>query len=565
MKLIFKLTLISLSIFLNRISLTSDKIEWPDYPGIPGGKNKFIQVDGMLLKTPNGKPFIIKGIALGNHVWSNPQTSERFTHHGPDDFARIKSMGFNSVRFYLNYGLFENDSKPYIYKQSGFDWIDKNIAAARKHGIYIVLNMHVPQGGFQSNGNGDELWTNPECRARLTALWKEIAKRYSNEDIIIGYGLLNEPVPNKSCEQWKDLAQQITDAVRSVDTNHILFIERVNWLKFASSPSDRENMYFPEIKDPAPKKNIIYEYHAYSPIEFTHQNASWIPLFKNKFAVYPDSSRINAEGETWLGFSEGNPEAGSGSFEWKTLISNNVKPIKKEYKIGKPVIQVQNIGRSGKLWIDEITIEEFNSAGKKIKTITSSIDGDKGWHFWSRNNSGKISSESNIDGAVTGNCLTASGTTDDAVATLDSLKFIINNGSTYRISGKVKGSNIQKGAIVRFRIDYYGCDLVYSWNKDGLKAIVDEYIRFSKKRNVPLYLGEFGVYADTFRENRGGERWLSDMLDILTAGKINYNYHTYHESGFGIFMNDDHEFPNPDYLNKTVVNIFASKQKVKPH
>ncbi|HPM34447.1 MAG TPA: glycoside hydrolase family 5 protein, partial [Spirochaetota bacterium] len=378
----------------------------------------------MLLKTPNGKPFIIKGIALGNHVWSNPQTSERFTHHGPDDFARIKSMGFNSVRFYLNYGLFENDSKPYIYKQSGFDWIDKNIAAARKHGIYIVLNMHVPQGGFQSNGNGDELWTNPECRARLTALWKEIAKRYSNEDIIIGYGLLNEPVPDKSCEQWKDLAQQITDAVRSVDPNHILFIERVNWLKFASSPSDRENMYFPEIKDPAPKKNIIYEYHAYSPIEFTHQNAGWIPLFKNKFAVYPDSSRINAEGETWLGFSEGNPEAGSGSFEWKNLISNNVKPIKKDYKIGKPVIQLQNIGRSGKIWIDEITIEEFNSAGKKIKTITSSIDGDKGWHFWSRNNSGKISSESNVDGAVTVNCMTASGTTDDAVATLDSLKFI---------------------------------------------------------------------------------------------------------------------------------------------
>jgi len=563
MKPIFKLTLIYASIFLNSISLTSDKIEWPDYPGTPGGKNKFIQVDGMLLKTPNGKPFIIKGIALGNHVWSNPQTSERFTHHGPDDFARIKSMGFNSVRFYLNYGLFENDSKPYIYKQSGFDWIDKNIAAARKHGIYIVLNMHVPQGGFQSNGNGDELWTNPECRARLTALWKEIAKRYSNEDIIIGYGLLNEPVPDKSCEQWKDLAQQITDAVRSVDPNHILFIERVNWLKFASSPSDRENMYFPEIKDPAPKKNIIYEYHAYSPIEFTHQNAGWIPLFKNKFAVYPDSSRINAEGETWLGFSEGNPEAGSGSFEWKNLISNNVKPIKKDYKIGKPVIQLQNIGRSGKIWIDEITIEEFNSAGKKIKTITSSIDGDKGWHFWSRNNSGKISSESNVDGAVTVNCMTASGTTDDAVATLDSLKFIINNRSTYRISGKVKGRNIQKGAIARFRIDYYGCDLVYSWNKEGLKAIIDEYVRFSKKRNVPLYLGEFGLYHETFKNNRGGEKWLSDMLDILTAGKINYNYHTYHESGFGIYMNGDRELPNPDYLNKTVVNIFVSKQKVK--
>ena len=47
-------------------------------------------------------------------------------------------MGFNSVRFYLNYGLFEDDSKPYEYKESGFEWIDRNVEWAKENGKPIT-------------------------------------------------------------------------------------------------------------------------------------------------------------------------------------------------------------------------------------------------------------------------------------------------------------------------------------------------------------------------------------------------------------------------------------------
>ncbi|HEY1405592.1 MAG TPA: cellulase family glycosylhydrolase, partial [Spirochaetota bacterium] len=112
----------------------------------------YIQTDGTLLRDPSGKQFLIKGVSFGNHVWTNPETSSWFTEHSALDYGRIKGMGFNAVRFYINYGLFESDADPYKYKQSGFDWLDKNIADARASGIYLVINMHYPQGGFQSNG-----------------------------------------------------------------------------------------------------------------------------------------------------------------------------------------------------------------------------------------------------------------------------------------------------------------------------------------------------------------------------------------------------------------------------
>jgi len=41
-------------------------------------------------------------------------------------------MGMNTIRFYLNYHFFEDDTNPYNYKQTAWDWLDQNIAWAKK-------------------------------------------------------------------------------------------------------------------------------------------------------------------------------------------------------------------------------------------------------------------------------------------------------------------------------------------------------------------------------------------------------------------------------------------------
>jgi len=164
-------------------SVTTNKKPVVDTPSA----NKFITVKGTKLYQPDGSEYLIRGIAFGNEVWGNPKVEPR-NHHDENSYKELAELGFNSVRFYLNYGLFESDSNPYVYKQAGFDWIDKNIEWAKKYGIKLVLNMHYPQGGYQSQGNGMALWTSTENQNRLIALWKEIAKRYADEECILGYG-----------------------------------------------------------------------------------------------------------------------------------------------------------------------------------------------------------------------------------------------------------------------------------------------------------------------------------------------------------------------------------------
>ena len=97
---------------------------------IQDGYAGFIRADGKQLVDENGKQYLIKGMAFGNEVWSNPST-EPTRHHDAASYRELAEMGFDSVRFYLNYGLFESDSAPYTYREEGFAWLDKNIAWAK--------------------------------------------------------------------------------------------------------------------------------------------------------------------------------------------------------------------------------------------------------------------------------------------------------------------------------------------------------------------------------------------------------------------------------------------------
>jgi endoglucanase len=115
----------------------------------------------------DGKNAMLRGMAVGNNVWSANEANLAINDSA--DYIKLKSLGFNSVRFYLSYKFFENDAAPYSYKQNGWNFLNRNLEWARANGIKLVLNMHVPQGGFQSNGEGAALWDVEENQKRLIA------------------------------------------------------------------------------------------------------------------------------------------------------------------------------------------------------------------------------------------------------------------------------------------------------------------------------------------------------------------------------------------------------------
>jgi endoglucanase len=63
----------------------------------------------------------------------------------------------------LNYRIFEDNAEPYLYKQSGWNFLDQNIRWAKDFDLYLILSMMVPPGGYQpSGGEGGRQWDEPK-------------------------------------------------------------------------------------------------------------------------------------------------------------------------------------------------------------------------------------------------------------------------------------------------------------------------------------------------------------------------------------------------------------------
>jgi len=233
-------------------------------------------------------------------------------------FAVVAQTGFNVIRVPLTYRIFEDNSAPGRFKPEGWSFVDKYIGWAKQHNVYLILDMHIAQGGLQTSEAGTNLWKDTGLQQRYRNLWKAIASRYANETILAGYDLLNEPHPASSAtdgngdnRQWKTLAQQVVDDIRSVDRNHLIVVEAVNWIDDGTlsdwTPEVLENFQFLVDDD-----NVMYDFHFYFPFDYVftadpdrYPSAEKVPTMEGTMATF-DKKYLEAELQSICRFSTTN-------------------------------------------------------------------------------------------------------------------------------------------------------------------------------------------------------------------------------------------------------------------
>ena len=87
-------------------------------------------------------------------------------------------------------------------------------------------------------------------------MWKRIAAHYRDSETVLGYDLLNEPIPHfpelkKFNSKLEPLYHRIVDAIREVDKNHIVILGGAQW--------DTNFSVF----GPPFDKNVMYTFHKY--------------------------------------------------------------------------------------------------------------------------------------------------------------------------------------------------------------------------------------------------------------------------------------------------------------
>ena len=224
----------------------------------------FLHRDNKKIVDGNGNEVLLKGMGLGNWLvqegymmqtsaFANAQwqirskisaligetNTETFYQAFRDNYIKkadidsLKKWGFNSVRLPMHYNLFATNTNPPTFLNTGFDIIDSLLSWCEQNEIYLILDMHAAPGG-QSDVNISDynpaypsLWEREANKDLLVVIWRKIAERYKDKTWIGGYDLINEPKWNlpPNNQPLKDLYIRLTDTIRSVDNNHILFIE----------------------------------------------------------------------------------------------------------------------------------------------------------------------------------------------------------------------------------------------------------------------------------------------------------------------------------------------------
>jgi endoglucanase len=312
----------------------------------------FVHTQGENIVDQAGKPLLLRGTNLGNwfepegymfHFDGGPQSPreiEDLTHEllGPtrsaafwqqwrdtyitqQDIGRISQAGFNSVRVPLHYKFFTSEDA------EGFRLLDRLLDWARRDHIYVILDMHCAPGG-QTGTNIDDSYGYPwllqdqDAQAEAVAVWTRIARHYSNDPIVLGYDLLNEPIPNYPRDEQlnpdlEPLYKKIAAGIRSVDPHHILILGGAQW--------DTNFSVF----GPPFDNNAVYQLHKY-----------WMKTTDvSTIQPYLDF-RARYHVPIWLGESGENNDAWIEGFR-KTLEANNVGwafwPYKKMDATSSPV------------------------------------------------------------------------------------------------------------------------------------------------------------------------------------------------------------------------------------
>ena len=257
---------------------------------LPAFSQGFLKASGTNIVNGSGSPVLLRGIGLGG--WLVPEGYMLHTSSFADspteirnkiktligeenannfwdlyyqnyvnrkDIDRIAEWGFNSIRLPMHYDLLTPRDQPGVFIEKGFATIDSLLAWCEENHLYLILDLHCAPGGQNALNISDydaaypSLWESEQNKERTIDLWRELAERYADKEWIGGYDLINEtawdlPANN---QPLRDLYIDITNAIREVDTNHIIFIEG-NW--FATD----FNGLTPPWDD-----NMVYSFHKY--------------------------------------------------------------------------------------------------------------------------------------------------------------------------------------------------------------------------------------------------------------------------------------------------------------
>lgn len=230
-----------------------------------------------------------KGINLGGWLSQNDSfTKDHFENFITEaDIKEIAAWGLDHVRVPVDYVIIEEeDGTP---KEAGYTYITNCMNWCKKYGLHMIFDLHKTYGyTFDPLDDGDKeiFFHSEELQNRFIHTWKEIAARFGKYPDVVAFELLNEIVSPDVVDEWNEIVKKVIPAIREIAPDNYIVFGGVCYNNVTSVPG---------LVEPFADK-LVYTFHCYDPLIFTHQKAYWVKGMTKDFDMaYPDTVDVYRE------------------------------------------------------------------------------------------------------------------------------------------------------------------------------------------------------------------------------------------------------------------------------
>jgi endoglucanase len=183
---------------------------------------------------------------------------------GREDAARVAGWGFDHVRLPLDwFNAFDSELRP---DEEVLHLLDEAVEWITGAGLNLILDLHKCPGHDFLDGTVREqaFFLDEGLRRDCLRIWACLAERYGGIPGIL-LEPLNEPVA-PSAEEWNAAKDALAAEIRRMAPKATILIGSNLW----NSAQEFERLA------PFDDDNVVYSFHFYNPLVFTHQGAPWI-------------------------------------------------------------------------------------------------------------------------------------------------------------------------------------------------------------------------------------------------------------------------------------------------
>ena len=219
-----------------------------------------------------------KGVNFGGWYSHENYDLEHFkTFITEADFERVAKWGLDHVRLTVDYNIFE-DADGNV-DETGFGYVQSAIDNCKKYGLNMILDLHKAPGfSYEALYATTGLFENEELQQKFYDLWEEFSKRFAKYDDCVAFELLNELTDPGYITTWNKMVAKTIEVIRKYSKNIKILV------------GSYQNNSIDAVKDldNSADENVIYNFHCYDPLLFTHQAAFWVPEMTEDYRInYP--------------------------------------------------------------------------------------------------------------------------------------------------------------------------------------------------------------------------------------------------------------------------------------